>query len=106
VVARPDGTVFINTTGNPGMAAGGMGDVLTGLIAGLITQGMEAGAAACAGVYLHGSGSRPAGPPNRPEGLSGHGSHEHHSPGGEWISQRKRPPFLARTRPAVLPDGP
>ena len=55
VVARPDGTVFMNTTGNPGMAAGGMGDVLTGLIAGLITQGMEAGAAACAGVYLHGS---------------------------------------------------
>jgi hydroxyethylthiazole kinase-like uncharacterized protein yjeF len=46
VVARPDGTVFINATGNPGMAAGGMGDVLTGIIAGLITQGMEAGAAA------------------------------------------------------------
>jgi NAD(P)H-hydrate epimerase len=36
------------------MAAGGMGDVLTGLIAGLITQGMEAGAAARTGVYLHG----------------------------------------------------
>ncbi len=55
VVARPDGTVFINATGNPGMAAGGMGDVLTGLIAGLITQGMEPGIAARAGVYLHGS---------------------------------------------------
>ena len=54
VVARPDGTVFVNATGNPGMAAGGMGDVLTGLIAGLITQGMEAGAAAQTGVYLHG----------------------------------------------------
>ena len=54
VVARPDGAVFINATGNPGMAAGGMGDVLTGLIAGLITQGMEAGAAAQTGVYLHG----------------------------------------------------
>jgi len=54
VVARPDGIVFINATGNPGMAAGGMGDVLTGLIAGLITQGMEAGAAAQTGVYLHG----------------------------------------------------
>lgn len=54
VVARPDGTVFVNATGNPGMAAGGMGDVLTGLIAGLITQGIEVGAAANAGVYLHG----------------------------------------------------
>jgi NAD(P)H-hydrate epimerase len=54
VVARPDGTVFVNTTGNPGMAAGGMGDGLTGLIAGLITQGMEASAAARTGVYLHG----------------------------------------------------
>jgi NAD(P)H-hydrate epimerase len=55
VVARPDGTVFVNPTGNPGMAAGGMGDVLTGLIAGLITQGMEIDAAARAGVYLHGA---------------------------------------------------
>jgi NAD(P)H-hydrate epimerase len=55
IVARPDGTVFVNATGNPGMAAGGMGDVLTGLIAGLITQGMEVGAAARAGVLLHGS---------------------------------------------------
>ena len=54
VVARPDGTVFVNATGNPGMAAGGMGDVLTGLIAGLITQGVETSAAAQAGVYLHG----------------------------------------------------
>ncbi len=54
-VARPDGTVFVNATGNPGMAAGGMGDVLTGLIAGLITRGMEPGAAARAAVYLHGS---------------------------------------------------
>ncbi len=54
VIADPDGTVFINSTGNPGMAAGGMGDVLTGLIAGFITQGMEVGAAARAGVFLHG----------------------------------------------------
>jgi ADP-dependent NAD(P)H-hydrate dehydratase / NAD(P)H-hydrate epimerase len=54
VVALPDGTVFINPTGNPGMASGGMGDALTGLIAGLIVQGMEVGAAARAGTYLHG----------------------------------------------------
>jgi ADP-dependent NAD(P)H-hydrate dehydratase / NAD(P)H-hydrate epimerase len=55
IVARPDGTVFVNATGNPGMAAGGMGDVLTGLIAGLITQGIEISAAARTGAYLHGA---------------------------------------------------
>jgi len=55
VIARPDGTVFVNATGNPGMAAGGMGDVLTGMIAGLIAQGVEVSAAAGAAVYLHGS---------------------------------------------------
>ncbi len=55
VVAQPDGTVFVNPTGNPGMASGGMGDVLTGLIAGLIAQGLDAAAAARTGVYLHGS---------------------------------------------------
>lgn len=54
VIAHPDGKVFVNPTGNPGMAAGGMGDVLTGLIAGLITQGYEPGHAAHAGVFLHG----------------------------------------------------
>ena len=55
VVALPDGTVFLNPTGNPGMASGGMGDVLTGAIAGLICQGAAAADAACAGVYLHGA---------------------------------------------------
>ena len=55
IIARPDGTVFLNASGNPGMAAGGMGDVLTGLIAGLITQGLAIDAAACAAVYLHGA---------------------------------------------------
>lgn len=54
VVAGPDGTLFINNTGNPGMAAGGSGDVLTGIIAGLLAQGMPALQAAAAGVYLHG----------------------------------------------------
>jgi NAD(P)H-hydrate epimerase len=55
VVAFPDGQVFINPTGNAGMAAGGMGDVLTGIIAGLICQGASAAEAALAGVYLHGA---------------------------------------------------
>ncbi|MBF7083161.1 NAD(P)H-hydrate dehydratase [Desulfallas sp. Bu1-1] len=53
-VAGPDGTLFINGTGNPGMASGGTGDVLTGVIAGLIAQGMQALYAAAAGVFLHG----------------------------------------------------
>jgi len=55
VVAHPDGRVFINPTGNPGMASGGMGDVLTGVIAGFIAQGHSPELAAHAGVYLHGA---------------------------------------------------
>lgn len=54
VVADPEGRVFINTTGNPGMATAGTGDVLTGMIAGLSAQGMKPLQAALAGVYLHG----------------------------------------------------
>ena len=54
LVACATGPVLLNPTGNPGMAGGGMGDVLTGLIAGLVAQGIEPDAAAPAGVYLHG----------------------------------------------------
>lgn len=54
VVAAPDGQIWINATGNAGMASGGMGDVLTGLIAGLITQGCAPVEAAISGVHLHG----------------------------------------------------
>jgi NAD(P)H-hydrate epimerase len=46
--------VFVNPTGNPGMATGGTGDVLTGLLAALLAQGLEPFAAAQLGVYLHG----------------------------------------------------
>ncbi|MCP3889669.1 MAG: NAD(P)H-hydrate dehydratase [Desulfobulbaceae bacterium] len=46
---------FINTTGNPGMAAGGMGDVLSGVIGALICQGLKPMNAAVVGVYLHGA---------------------------------------------------
>ena len=55
LVAHPEAGIFINPTGNPGMATGGSGDVLTGLIAGLISQGYSPLIAACLGVYLHGS---------------------------------------------------
>lgn len=54
VIAQPDGHVFINPTGNAGMASAGTGDVLTGMIAGLIAQGASVGNAAVAGVFLHG----------------------------------------------------
>ena len=55
VIAHPDGFVFTNSTGNPGMASGGMGDVLTGLIAGFIAQGFAVEASCHLGVYLHGA---------------------------------------------------
>ncbi|MEJ2101042.1 MAG: NAD(P)H-hydrate dehydratase [Desulfobacterales bacterium] len=55
VIAHPDGNAYINPTGNSGMASGGMGDVLTGVLAGFITQGLPPEAAAHAAVYLHGA---------------------------------------------------
>ena len=54
VIAHGNGEVWINSTGNPGMATGGMGDVLTGLIVGLMAQKVPAFDAAVLGVYLHG----------------------------------------------------
>lgn len=54
IVASPEGEVFINVYGNPGMATAGSGDVLTGIITGLIAQGLEPLKAAITAVYLHG----------------------------------------------------
>lgn len=54
LVACPDGSIYVNQTGNPGMATGGSGDVLTGLCAGLLAQGLEPREAVTAAVYLHG----------------------------------------------------
>ncbi len=53
-IAFPDGNYRFNTTGNPGMATGGSGDVLTGLLTGLLARGIPPADAAIAGVYLHG----------------------------------------------------
>lgn len=54
VIAAPDGTVGINTTGNPGMAKGGSGDVLTGVVAAWLAQVRDVGAAVALAVHLHG----------------------------------------------------
>jgi len=54
VVAAPDGACYVNSTGNPGMATGGSGDVLTGVIAAMLGRGVDLFRAACFGVYLHG----------------------------------------------------
>lgn len=54
LVACPDGEIYVNQTGNPGMATGGSGDVLTGVAAALLAQGLPPKAALTAGVYLHG----------------------------------------------------
>ncbi len=55
VVAGPDGMVAICPTGNPGMATAGTGDVLTGMIVGLLAQGVPQWEAACAATYIHGA---------------------------------------------------
>ncbi|MEO0108966.1 MAG: NAD(P)H-hydrate dehydratase [candidate division WOR-3 bacterium] len=54
VIAEPDGTCWVNPSGNSGLGSGGTGDVLTGVIVGLLAQGASPSAAARAGVYIHG----------------------------------------------------
>jgi NAD(P)H-hydrate epimerase len=54
VLADPEGSLFINPTGNEGMATGGTGDVLAGMLGGLMAQGLDPLQASQAGVYLHG----------------------------------------------------
>jgi hydroxyethylthiazole kinase-like uncharacterized protein yjeF len=54
LIAGPEGGLAINSSGNPGLASGGTGDVLTGLITGFLAQGLSPFDAACLGVYCHG----------------------------------------------------
>lgn len=54
IIANPQGAIYFNSTGNPGMATAGSGDVLTGMICGLLAQGYTPEQAAIAGVFLHG----------------------------------------------------
>lgn len=69
IVAFPDGEIYVNPTGNSGMATGGMGDVLAGIVAALIAQGLSSHDAAVLGVYLHGlAGDRLAA--ERPVGMT------------------------------------
>lgn len=69
VIAAPDGRAWINHTGNSGLAAGGSGDLLTGIIGGLLAQRWGAESAVRAGVWLHGAAAEAASGETGPAGL-------------------------------------
>lgn len=70
IVADAVGHTFINTTGNPALATAGSGDILTGIIASLVAQGMRAFNAACLGVHVHGLAADLWAESNGPSGLT------------------------------------
>ena len=74
-VFLPNGKTYYNTTGNPGLAKGGSGDVLTGVITALLAQGYKASEAAILGVYIHGKSSRHCKPQNKYGKLKPYGYH-------------------------------
>jgi NAD(P)H-hydrate epimerase len=69
VIAGPDGRVFVNPTGNPGMATGGSGDALTGLTGALLARGLDALVATTSACYLHGLAGDLAAATHGEEGL-------------------------------------
>lgn len=69
LIAAPDGRVWINTTGNSGLASGGSGDILTGIIAGLLAQGWSPHSAVRAGVWLHGAAADAVAQESGPAGM-------------------------------------
>ncbi len=71
MVAAPDGRAVVNTHATPFLATAGSGDVLAGLIGGLMAQGLDPFDAACAGAWMHGDAGLRAGPGMTAEDLDG-----------------------------------
>jgi ADP-dependent NAD(P)H-hydrate dehydratase / NAD(P)H-hydrate epimerase len=99
LVQHPGQTIWRNSSGNPAMAAPGMGDVLTGIIAALIAQGMAVEHAAVVGVWLHGQAGDEARRHRRQRRADRFGS----QPAGP---QRIGTPVVSTRKTAVLPYAP